>query len=407
MTYKFDPLTPEFAANPYPTYAALRQLDKPVYFAAVDMWMLSRYDDIAQITQDPKMVRSLVGHCDEAELKQRQIQANWHDMPYHERVVQSSLLDSDGPTHKRLRKLVLNTFTRNSITELKPYVESLIKRLLEKQHDNVSFDFVEQVAEEVPGHVIGRLLGVPEADVPQLREWSHTIVGYFDVDRTMEKKQKAETATKEFYQYLQDMREERRKKPKDDLVSRMIAADQGGIYSDDEFVSVCMLLLMAGHGSTTDVLGTGLHTLIQHPDSMNVLRNHPSKMQNALQEMFRFEPPLPFFHRHTLRDVEIRGHSFEAGTTFGILYASANRDSSQFVDPDKFEIDRFPNRHLAFGQGAHFCLGNFLARQNMEIIFSELLNNYKSIELVDDLVPYKSGLSVRGPESMNIQLVKH
>ena len=400
----FDPLSEDFAKSPYATYKRLRETERPFYFEAVDMWMLSRYEDVAQITQNPKMVRSLVGHCDDAELKQRQVQANWHNMPYHERVVQFSLLDSDGEIHKRLRKLVLCTFTRTSIVELQPYVTGLIKRLIDRQRVKSNFDFVADIAEEVPGHVIGRLLGVPECDVPQLRTWSHTIVGYFDINRTAERKANAEAATKAFYHYLINLRDERIKKPRDDLISRMNAENTNSAYSDDEFVSTCMLILMAGHGSTTDVLGSGLHTLLKNPNSMNILRSHPEKMQNALQEMFRFEPPLPFFHRHTLDEVEIRGHKFEAGTTFGILYGAANRDPAEFSNPDIFDIERFPNRHMAFGQGAHFCLGNFLARQNMSIIFSHLLQTYKTIELADEDVRYKTGLSVRGPKELMIKL---
>lgn len=406
QSISFDPLSESFATNPYLVYQQLREADKPFYFEAVDMWMLSRYEDIALITQDPTMVRSLIGHCTETELKERQIQANWHDMPYHERVVQFSLLDSDGDKHKRLRKFVLNTFTRTSILDMQPYVQGLIERLIAPFKDGDEFDFVKHVAEEVPGHVIGKLLGVPEADVPQLRTWSNTIVGYFDINRTMERKQAAEAATKAFYHYLIDLRDERTIHPQDDLISRMIAQNTDKKYSDDEFVSTCMLILMAGHGSTTDVLGTGLHTLLKHPTAMETLQTQPEKMQNALQEMFRFEPPLPFFHRHTLRDMEIRGHKFKAGTTFGILYGAANRDPAEFPNPNTFDIERFPNRHLAFGQGAHFCLGNFLARQNMTIIFETLLESFCSIELADQNVPYKTGLSVRGPEKLMIRLLK-
>ena len=167
-----------------------------------------------------------------------------------------------------------------------------------------------------------------------------------------------------------------------------------------------MLILMAGHGSTIDVLGSGMHTLLKHPDAIDQMRAAPEIIPTAIQEMFRYEPPLPFFHRHALEDVTIRGQEFAKGTTFGLLYGAANRDPNQFENPDQFQIDRTPNRHLAFGQGAHLCLGNHIARQNMKVIFETLLREFKDFSLIDENVSYKRGLSVRGVEALNIGLVR-
>ena len=199
-------------------------------------------------------------------------------------------------------------------------------------------------------------------------------------------------------------RAERTAAPKDDLISRMLVDERAGLFSPDEFISTCMLVLMAGHGSTIDVLGSGMHTLIRHPQTADDLRKDPSKLPNAIEEMCRFEPPLPFFHRHATQPVSIRGHDFPAGTTFGLLYAAANRDPVAFDRPDEFDIHRDPNRHLTFGRGAHLCLGNNLARLNMKVIFGNVLRRYSKFELVDSEVAYKPGLSVRGPKTMHITL---
>lgn len=399
---QIDPLSKSFSEDPYNTYQNMRESGIAHYFKAQDMWLLSRYEDVSAIACNPKMVRSLDGLETMEQAKSRQKAANWHDMPYHERVVQFSLLDSDGDIHRRLRKQIFGEFTARSVAHLEEVVQSFVNGLLDKLLTRDKIEFIDDFAAHIPGYVIGRLLGAPEEQCAQLRLWSEQIVQFFDVDRNDEKKQIAENATREFYHYLEDLRAEREQNPKDDLISKMIVDEREGRYSRDEFISTCMLILMAGHGSTIDVLGSGMHTLLKNPQSMNELRDNPDLTPTAIQEMFRFEPPLPFFHRHALEDIEIAGQSFKKGTTFGLLYGAANRDTEQFEQADKFLMKRAPNRHLSFGQGAHLCLGNNLARLNMKIVFNTLLARLENIQLVDENVVYKRGLSVRGPEALNI-----
>ena len=165
-----------------------------------------------------------------------------------------------------------------------------------------------------------------------------------------------------------------------------------------------MLLLAAGHGSTIDVLGSGMHALLAHPDQMQLLRQKPSLIKMAVQEIFRFESPLPFFHRYASADTTINGKDYQKGTKFGLLYGSANRDSNYFPNADTFDITRDPNRHVAFGRGAHLCLGNHISRLNIEIIFLTILKKIKEIELIDFNPAYKRSLSSRGPESLKLRL---
>ncbi|MDD9910320.1 MAG: cytochrome P450 [Ahrensia sp.] len=404
MSFSFDPLSPAFAENPYATYSELRDFDCPHFDVDLEMVLLARYEDIATIATNPAMLRSLDGIETPAQARERQVEANWHDMPFHERFVQTSLLDSDGDTHRRLRKQIFGEFTARRVGKLESTVQAFVDALLDDLQHSDSFDFVNDFAAHIPGHVIGHLLGVPAEDCPQLRIWSERVVQFFDVDRSDKRKQLAETATREFHDYLVDLRQERSVRPRDDLISKMIADERSGHYSPDEFISTCMLILMAGHGSTIDVLGSGMHTLLKYPHETRQLREDPRQLPNAIQEMFRYESPLPFFHRHATEDVILRGHHFPAGTTFGLLYGAANRDPGQFANPDRFDIARHPNRHLAFGLGAHLCLGNNLARLNMRVIFETLLRRYRVIELAADHITYKPGLSVRGPTALPVKL---
>jgi len=401
----FTPLLPEFARSPYPFYAALRSRPGLTYFPDFDIWLASRYADVTTLVNDRSLVRSLDGFASPDELAAARRAGNWHDMPHHQRFVQFSLLDSDGPVHDRLRRLVFALFTPVMIDRLREQIAALVDSLLDRVMDRREIEFVGELASELPGHIIGRLLGVPDEDCPRLRVWSENIVQFFDIDRSDERKQRAETSTTEFYRYLLALKSERERRPREDLISSLIAAERSGALSEDETVSTCMLILMAGHGSTIDVLGTGLHSLLRAPDQMARLRGDAKTIRTAIPEMFRFESPLPFFHRHATQEIHLEGQTFAPGTKFGLLYASANRDPAQFDNPDSFDICRSPNRHLAFGGGAHFCLGNHLARLDMELFFTRLLQRFQKIELIDAEPPYKRGLSVRGPLRLPIALI--
>ncbi|MES0808215.1 cytochrome P450 [Roseibium sp. SCPC15] len=398
----FEPLSDAFAQDPHPYYAALRAKEGLTYFKDFDVWLAARFDDVSQVVMHEKMVRSMEHIASDAEIAQQKRAGNWHDMPHHSRFVQFSLLDSDGEVHDRLRKQVFKLFTPVMVNKLRDSIQAYVDTLVDSLAERDEVDFIEDLAAHVPGHIIGRILGVPDEDCPQLRVWSENIVQFFDIDRSDERKALAERNTTEFYHYLLDLKATREKAPTDDLMSLMIEAERQGHMNHDEFFSTAMLILMAGHGSTIDVLGSGMHALLKFPDQLARLRTEPGLMKTAVQEMFRYESPLPFFHRYCTEEVEICGQTFPSGTKFGVLYGSANRDPKQFPNADMFDVGRSPNWHIAFGRGAHFCLGNHLARLDMDIIFSTLLDRFETIELAEEYPAYKRGLSVRGPEALKI-----
>ncbi len=403
-TVEFDPLSPEFARDPYSTYTQLRAIEQPVYYEGADAWLLSRFDDVERVAVDRQFVRSPNAFMSDEAVAEERRRANWHDMPNHSRFVQFSLLDSDGDVHFRLRKLVIGLFTGRYVQRYRSHIESYVEGLLDELLEKRDIDFVEDLAAHVPGHIIGNVLGVPDEDCPQLRVWSEDVVQFFDTGRTDEHKQLAERATTEFYEYLCELIAQRREQPKADLISTLIAAQQAGELDETELISTCMLILMAGHGSTIDVMGSGLNALLKNPRQLQALRDDHSLIQTAVQEMFRFESPLPFFHRFATKDVEILGRRYPQGTRFGLLYGSANRDATRFESPDEFDVSRSPNRHSAFGRGAHLCLGNHLSRLDKEIVFLALIDRTKSIDLRCDEVQFKRSLSIRGPVSMPLTL---
>ena len=400
----FDPQSTAFAKDPYSFYANLRGMDEFIFYDSADAYLLSRYTDVESAARNPTLVRSLEAFMDPDYVDAQQRARGWHDMPNHERFVQFSLLERDGATHFRLRVIVLRALSRRLVEQQRGMIQTYVDQLLDQLLQHREFDFVEELASQVPGHIIGHLLGVPSEDCPQLRIWSENIVQFFDIGRTPAHKLLAEKATTEFYLYLSDLITDRKKNPQEDLISSLVAAQNAGEMSESELISTCMLILAAGHGSTIDVLGSGMHALISHQEQMSLLRQEPGHIQMAVQEMFRFESPLPFFHRYASEALVLNGQHYPRGTKFGLLYGSANRDPDQFPDADTFDITRNPNRHVAFGRGAHLCLGNHLSRLDMEVIFLTILRRTRHIELTDPEPAYKKSLSVRGPESLPVTL---
>lgn len=401
---RFDPLSEHFAQNPYPTYAQLRATGAPVFYEPMNAWLLASFDDVDAAARDPRLRRSLDGVMPQQTIDEQQRLGNWHDMPNHEQLIQRSMLEIDGEDHRRLRLIVFQEFTQTFVRRHRSMIQGYVDRLLDHVLEKQDIDFVSDLAEDLPGHIIGNLLGVPDAECSQLRVWSERIVAFFDADRSDAKKIQAEQATTAFFEYLKVMIKQREQAPTDDLLSVMVAAKQAGRMSDSELASLAILILAAGHGSTIDVLGTGMLALLTHPEQMALLRREPGFIHTAVQEMFRYESPLPFFHRYASEEIEGFGGHYAKGTKFGLLYGAANRDPAHFPDADAFDITRAPNRHIAFGRGAHLCLGNHLSRLDMEILFTTLLARTKSIELLDSNPRFRTGIASRGLASLNVRV---
>jgi len=405
-TIAFDPHSRAFARDPYPDYAQLRSAPGLTYYEPFDTYLVARFDEVSALVKDRRLVRTQDVFCSAAEIAAQKRKDNWHDMPFHSRFVQFSMLDSDGDVHDRLRQQVFQFFGPAPVARMRASITPQIEEWVTQAVNSRSFDFVADLASKVPGFAIGTLMGVPLSDCEQIRQWSEQIVQYFDVDRSAARKRLAESTTQIFYNYLVELVDHRCRLPEskrpDDLLTKLVAVEAAGHISHDELYSTCMLIVMAGHGSTLDVMGSGMQALIAFPDQQKALRANPALMKTALSEMFRFDSPLPFFHRYAAEDIEVGGVDFAQGTRFGLLYGSANRDPSAFECPDQFDVARFPNRHLAFGGGAHFCLGNHLARLSMDILFTRLLASTRSIGSAGE-PEFKTGLSARGPTALPIQ----
>ena len=395
----FEPYSREFSRDPYQVYLHLRQQQPIFYHEPWATWIFSRYQDINTLLVDKRLGRTMDHVSTVGEVSAYRAKHHWAEAPAHSKYVKVSILDSEGQLHQRLRSAVFQEFTAPGVNHLEDEIRRIVNAQLDAVSSRSSFDFIEDFVAPIPGLVIGRVLGVPDAECAQLRTWSENIVQFFEPERTPSHRELAENATLEFVEYLSVLAEKRRRHPRGDLISRMIEwRGDGDSLTEDELISTCMTILMAGHGSTIDVAGNGMLALLRHPQQMKDLAEQSSLMKSAIQEIFRYDPPLPYFHRYVLEDMSYQGRHFKKGTMLGFLYASGNRDENQFDEADEFNIRRSPKRHLAFGGGTHHCLGNHLARLNMAIIFESLLQRFPSLKLgvnVDQL-QYRVGCSSRG-----------
>ncbi len=401
----FNPYQQAFAANPYPTYARLREQNPIFHSAEFGLTFFTRYRDIANLLADKRLGRTLSHVMGGEEQAEKRRQEDWQATPAYSRFVRANLLETEGPDHARLRRLIAKAINERRIGGLRRHIELLVDELLDGVAGHKEIDFIADLAVPLPVHVISEMLGWPAEERHRLRPWSADIVRLYEKDHDDKDVSRAEAATAEFAGMLGELADRRRSDPKDDLISAFASLESDGdTLSQDELVASCMMLLNAGHEAVVNSAGNGLLALLRHPDQKRGLQRDPAMIKTAIEEMLRYDSPLQFFHRFALVDMEFGGFKFRKGDTLGLLYGSANRDPAAFEHADTFDIARDPNHHLAFGLGSHFCLGSPLARLELEILFSKLLQRFPDIQLLDEQPRYRTGLVFRGLQQLRVRL---
>jgi cytochrome P450 len=320
----------------------------------------------------------------------------WH-------LIRSGILDMEPPDHTRVRKLVSKAFTPRMVEGLRGRIQSIVDGLVDEVAGAGDTDLIRSIAEPLPVAVIAEMLGVPEIDRHLLRPWSAEICLMYELNPSEGYARRAVTACGEFSDYLRNLSRERRKEPKDDLISGLAqVVDEGVRLTEDELIGTCVLLLNAGHEATVNVTGNGWWSLFRNPDQLALLRSDASLVPGAVEELMRYDTPLQMFERWVLEDVEIAGTAVPKGAELGLLFGSANHDPSVFELPDNLDITREPNPHLSFGAGIHFCLGAPLARLELATSFSTLLRRVPNMELVAE-PEWKPGYIIRGLKELRVR----
>jgi cytochrome P450 len=376
--FDIEKLTPEFYADPYPTYRALRE-NEPVKRLPNGSYFLTRYDDLVSAYKNTKLFSSD---------KRREFAPKYGDSLLYEHHT-TSLVFNDPPAHTRVRRLIMGALSPRAIAEMEPYLITLVDRLLDrlaaKVHVDLQVDLISDFAAAIPIEVIGNLLDVPHDEREPLRDWSLAILGALEPVIGSEIFTRGNEAVKDFLSYLEVLVERRRAKPgnpQHDVLTRLIQGeDNGERLTAKELLHNCIFLLNAGHETTTNLIGNGLVALSGNPAQKSRLIEQPDLIKTAVEEILRFESSNQLGNRMTTEPVELGGVALPAGTPVTLCIGAANRDPAQFTDPENLDIGRTPNRHLAFGTGAHQCAGMALARLEGAIAISRFLARFPGYAL--------------------------
>lgn len=384
-TFNLYRLDPAFLENPYPTYHALRR-HAPIHRLPDDSFFLTRYEDCMAVYRDPHTFISD---------KKVEFGKKYGDSPLF-RHHTTSLVFNDPPLHTRVRKLLAPAFTPRAVARLEPVFTDMVEDLLDQGGAQGGFDLIADFASALPVWIIGDLLNIPRAERGPLRGWSLAILGALEPVITKEQEAAGNAAVTEFSEYLDALIEDRRKNPGDDndvlttLIMGEVSDDSGTVdkLTAQELIQNCIFLLNAGHETTTNLIGNGAAALLDNPDQKALFLSEPDKTKSAIEEFLRFESSNQLGNRKTAMPVTLGGVDMPAGTYIHTCIGAANRDPAIFPDPDRLDISRSPNRHLAFGGGIHVCAGNSLARMEGAIALRRLFDRFPGMR--------PAGKAVRG-----------
>ncbi len=362
-----------FLDDPYPWYAALREHD-PLHALEGGGVFLSRYEDAIAVYRAPQASSD----------KREEFRPKLGDSPLYEHHT-TSLVFNDPPLHTKVRRILMGAVNQKAIARMEPNVARLVDALLEDMAAKGAVNFIDDFAAQIPIEVIGNLLDIPHEERGPLRGWSVAILSGLEPRLTPAMLEAGNRAVTEFIDYLRGLIAARRRKPGDydtDVLTRLIQGEKDGEnLTEKELYHQCIFLLNAGHETTTNLIGNGVWALLANPGELERLRTDPALVPSAVEEMLRYDGPIQLNNRRLTAPMTLGGRSLPAGTSITIGIGAANHDPAQFPDPERFDVARKPNRHLAFGQGDHVCVGMNVARMEGRIALARLIARFARIEL--------------------------
>ena len=393
----YNPLSSSTAQDPYPVYAALRERDPVHRSRLMNAWVFTRHADVETILRDH---RRFSNNPRKGNLTRRQrVQLPPDD--------DLSMLFLDPPDHKRLRGLVNKAFTPRAVNALEPHIRSLLGALLDDIDDPAGFDLMVAVAQPLPVIVIAEMLGVPPKDRAQFKIWSDQRARLLEPTIDSHDREVAEATSRTFDDYFRPIIKECRVAPQDNIVSALVQAeDDGNQLTERETLNMLRLLLIAGNETTTNMIGNSMLALLRHPDQLQQLRENPSLVPAAVEELLRFDSPVQMSMRRPLEDCEVNGFPVRERENIVVLLGAANRDPDVFENPDWLDFERREGNHLAFGRGIHHCLGAPLARLEGRIVLETLLERFPQISLLTERPRFRNSIVLRGLESLPLYCVR-
>lgn len=396
VDFYFNPWDEAFKVNPYPNYKALLAGPPRMLNLFMPLALVARYDDAVAVLCDHENFTAVKP-----------------DVPFLQdrfKIFRGApiLQNSDPPLHTRLRRVVGHTFAAHRIEQMEPRIRAITAGLLDRVEQRGQFELMADLANPLPMMVISEMLGVPQKDYEQFKSWCDSFVAGQNVLPGMPVPPEVEAANNALREYFAAEIEKRRRQPSDDLIGTLVAAQEQDGLSTEETLAFIVMLLVAGNETTTNLIGNGMLALAGNPEQMARLQAQPQLVETAVEEMLRYDPPIQVALTLPVarRDIDIGGTTIPAGALVFVILAAANRDPARFADPERFDISRHPNPHLAFGDGIHHCAGASLARLEGRIAFSTLLSRFPRLELAQPGVqpPYKGSYFMRGIGSLQMAI---
>jgi hypothetical protein len=372
----------EFLEDPYPILRQSREEDPVHWSDSIGGWILTRYDDVvttfkdvSRYSNEGRLARAVEYLPAESRAKFKTFEDYYH---------QKSLIHSDPPDHTRVRGVVTKALTPRLVEAMRPRIQAIANELLDSVQHQGRMDVMKDLAIPLPVTVLAEIFGVPKSDLSLFKGWADDLLAFQGVNKPPEAiLERSQKALVQIRAYMAGLIEERRRQPREDLLSALVAAE-GGALSETELLNSCITLLVAGHETTTSLIGNGIYTLLRHADQWQLLQNDRSLLTSAIEEMLRYESPVARQPRLMKQDAEMGGKQIRQGQMVFQMLNAANRDPAYFTGPDQFDIRRQPNRHMAFGVGIHFCVGAALARTEGQIVFLTVMDRLPRLRLVED-----------------------
>lgn len=384
----YNPLSPEVQADPFPYYTRLRHHTPVLWVEPLQAWMVSRYRDVEYAIRNPQLFSS-AGFAAQSLGDLNPVPgAPW-------------ILEMDPPDHTRVRKLVNKAFTPRLIKAMEPRLREIAKELLTPMRSQREFEFVRAFSTPLPVIVIAEILGVGRGDRDDFKRWSDDIVSGTNRPTEEAERQRIRKSGAELRAYFQDAIAQRRRQPREDLITALIRAEEERqMLSGNEVLALLVVLLLAGNETTTNLLGNAVLSLLEHPAELAKVRADRALTPSLVEEVLRYESPVQLIFRRTTKEVELSGTTIPAGAVVFLLLGSANRDEEKFRDPDRFDVLRNPRDHVAFGYGIHYCLGAELARLEAKVALESLLFECPAFSCPVDTIPRVASILVRGPQRL-------
>jgi cytochrome P450 len=391
---------PKFVSDPYPLYRWLREREPVRKDPLAPVWVLTRYADVALALKDSRFRKDPFATERLAATVREQLGV---DVSGRSDVETVSMLFLDPPQHTRIRQQFSRAFTPRRIENLRPKIQKMCDDRLAAVLPSGRMDVIETIAYPLPITVIADLLGFPAADYPQFKKWSDDFATALALNAKPAQHALAAQSHEELRAYFDDLVPNLKDEPGDNLISAFLQMENeaGAMTREELFINVT-LLLAAGHETTTNLIGNGMLALLQHPDQLRLLRDDPTLIESAVEELFRYDSPVQWMSRVVGEPMELGGISLEPGTLLLGSFGAANRDPAQFKDPEKFDIRRAENKHLSLGLGAHYCLGAALARMEAQIAIGTIVHRCPNLRLAKQKLKWKKGLTFRALEALRV-----